>query len=74
MGLFVSHNGGVRWERISANGAIPTIWSPAIDPVDPDIVFAGRRPAEVYRSQDGGMQREKIAIDIARECSMAYPS
>src|SRR5207249_6314852 len=29
-GLFVSHNGGARWERISANGAngsVPTIWS-----------------------------------------------
>src|SRR6202040_3830276 len=58
-GLFVSHNGGARWERISVNGAnganeaVPTIWSLTIDPVDPDILFAGTRPAAVYRSRDG---------------------
>src|ERR1700730_6158090 len=62
-GLFVSHNGGARWEHISdnganrangangANGAVPTIWSLTIDPVDPDILFAGAadldRPAPV---------------------------
>jgi hypothetical protein len=42
-GLFVSHNGGARWERVSTNGALPTIWSLTIDPVDPDILFAGTR-------------------------------
>ena len=45
-GLFVSHNGGARWERITANGAngaMPTIWSLTIDPVDPNILFAGTR-------------------------------
>jgi photosystem II stability/assembly factor-like uncharacterized protein len=61
-GLFVSHNGGARWECVianganganganEANGALPTIWSLAIDPVDPDTLFAGTRPAAVYRS------------------------
>ena len=73
-GLFVSHNGGARWERISANGAgLPTIWSLTIDPVDPDILFAGTRPAAVYRSRDGGLQWEKLAVDIARECSIGIP-
>ncbi len=75
-GLFVSHNGGARWERISANGAngaLPTIWSLTIDPVDPDILFAGTRPAAVYRSRDGGLRWEKLAVDIARECSIGTP-
>ena len=72
-GLFVSHDGGARWERIGANGALPTIWSLAIDPVDPDILFAGTRPAAVYRSRDGGRQWEKLAVDIARECSIGTP-
>ena len=72
--MFVSHNGGARWERIGANGAtVPTIWSLAIDPVDPDILFAGTRPAAVYRSRDGGLQWEKLAVDIARECSIGIP-
>src|SRR5258707_146011 len=75
-GLFVSHDGGARWERLSAsgtNGAVPTIWSLAIDPVDPDILFAGTRPAAVYRSRDGGLHWEKLAVDIARECSIGTP-
>src|ERR1700694_672247 len=75
-GLFGSHNGGARWERITANGAngaVPTIWSLAIDPVDPDILFAGTRPAAVYRSRDGGLRWEKLAVDIARECSIGTP-
>ena len=69
----MSHNGGARWERITANGTLPTIWSLTIDPVDPDILFAGTRPAAVYRSRDGGLRWEKLAVDIARECSIGTP-
>ncbi len=69
-GLFVSHDGGARWERIGADGALPTIWSLAVDPVDPDILFAGTRPSGVYRSRDGGRHWEKLAIGAARECSI----
>src|SRR5262249_58743077 len=39
-GLFVSHDGGAQWERIGVQGAVPTIWSLAIDPIDPRILFA----------------------------------
>jgi photosystem II stability/assembly factor-like uncharacterized protein len=69
-GLFASHDGGARWECISVNGALPTIWSLTIDPVDPDILFAGTRPTGVYRSRDGGRRWDKLAIDAARECSI----
>jgi photosystem II stability/assembly factor-like uncharacterized protein len=62
-----------QWERRGANGALPTIWSLTIDPVDPDILFAGTRPAAVYRSRDGGRQWEKLAVDVARECSIGIP-
>jgi photosystem II stability/assembly factor-like uncharacterized protein len=72
-GLFVSYDCGARWERIGAAGALPTIWSLTIDPVDPDILFAGTRPAGVYRSRDGGRQWEKLAVDIAPECSIGIP-
>src|SRR4029077_19062905 len=54
-GLFVTREGGGRGEGTisangakganGANGALPTIWSLTIDPVDPDILFAGTRPA-----------------------------
>src|SRR5258708_10698896 len=75
-GLFVGRDGGARWERLTANGAngaAPTIWSLTIDPVDPDILFAGTRPAAVYRSRDGGRCWEKLAVDIAAECSIGTP-
>jgi len=72
-GLFMSHNGGAKWERIESQGDVPTIWSLAVDPIDPQILFAGTRPAGVYRSRDGGQRWEKLAVDIAKECSIGTP-
>jgi photosystem II stability/assembly factor-like uncharacterized protein len=72
-GLFASRNGGTRWERIGSDSTLPPIWSLTIDPAEPDILFAGMRPAGVYRSRDGGRHWEKLAVDIARECSIGTP-
>jgi photosystem II stability/assembly factor-like uncharacterized protein len=72
-GVFRSRDGGARWERVGEAGAVPTIWSLTIDPVDPDILFAGTRPAGVYRSRDGGRKWEKLPIDVAQECSIGTP-
>jgi photosystem II stability/assembly factor-like uncharacterized protein len=72
-GLFVSHNAGEKWERIGSQGEVPTIWSLAVDPIDPQRLFAGTRPAGVYRSRDGGQRWEKLALDIAKECSIGTP-
>jgi photosystem II stability/assembly factor-like uncharacterized protein len=69
-GLFVSHDGGARWERLGAEGALPTVWSLAVDPVDTDTIFAGTRPSGVYRSRDGGARWESLEIGAARECSI----
>lgn len=72
-GLFISDTGGEKWERIGAQGEVPTIWSLAVDPIDPRILFVGTRPAGVYRSRDGGQRWEKLAVDIAKECSIGTP-
>ena len=72
-GLFVSRDGGAKWERIGSEGNVPTIWSLAVDPVDPQILFAGTRPAGVYRSRDGGQHWDKLSVDIANECSIGTP-
>ena len=72
-GLFVSHDSGAHWDRLGTQGDLPTIWSLCVDPVDPNIIFAGTRPAGVYRSRDGGHHWEKLNIDIARECSIGTP-
>ena len=40
----------------------------AIDPADPDIIFAGTRPAALYRSTDGGRNWRKLPAEIVEEC------
>jgi len=72
-GFFVSRTSGAKWERIGAEGDVPMIWSLAVDPVDPDILFAGTRPAGIYRSRDTGQHWERLAVDIAKECSIGTP-
>ena len=72
-GLFVSHNSGAKWERLGTQGDLPTIWSLAIDPSNPDTLFAGTRPAGVYRSRDGGRHWERLHVDIATACAIGTP-
>jgi len=72
-GVFVSHTGGARWEHVTANGVLPTIWSMAVDPVDPRVLFAGTRPSGLYRSRDGGQKWEQLAIDLAQKCAIGVP-
>lgn len=72
-GLFASHDGGASWERIGVPGAVPTIWSLAVDPSDPDTIFAGTRPAAIHRSRDGGRQWEKLGVAVATQCAIGTP-
>ena len=67
-GIYRSDNRGESWERLdSPMNEIP-IWTLAIDPVDPKIIFAGTRPAALYRSTDEGRTWKKLAVEIADEC------
>jgi photosystem II stability/assembly factor-like uncharacterized protein len=45
------------------------VWKVALDPIDPDIIFAGTRPSALFRSDDGGQRWEKLAVDMAAECA-----
>jgi photosystem II stability/assembly factor-like uncharacterized protein len=69
-GLFGSHDGGATWARIGAQGDLPTIWTLAVDPADPRTLFAGTRPSGVYRSRDGGLRWEQLAVGAATQCSI----
>jgi photosystem II stability/assembly factor-like uncharacterized protein len=69
-GVFKSVDGGAKWERVGQQGDLPTVWSMAIDPVDPCVMFAGTRPSGVYRSRDEGRTWERLKVDIAMECSI----
>ena len=44
------------------------VWRIAIDPTNPDIIFAGTRPAALFRSIDGGRNWQKLPAEIVDEC------
>lgn len=48
-----------RWEHLSREPG--DVWAIVHDPRDPSILFAGTRPAGLYRSIDGGSEWEKLA-------------
>jgi photosystem II stability/assembly factor-like uncharacterized protein len=43
-------------------------WALAIDPAEPETLFAGTQPSAVFRSRDGGQRWEKLAMELAEEC------
>jgi photosystem II stability/assembly factor-like uncharacterized protein len=67
-GIYRSEDGGEHWERLdSPMNEIP-IWALAIDPIEPDTIFAGTRPGALFRSQDGGQHWEKLPVAVAEKC------
>ena len=72
-GVFRSRDGGASWSRVGAAGDLPTVWSLAVDPSDPQTVFAGTRPAAIYRSRDGGASWKRLDVAVATECSIGTP-
>jgi len=67
-GIYRSQDRGASFERMdSPMNGLP-VWKVALDPVDPNILFAGIRPAVLFRSRDGGQRWEKLAVEMAAEC------
>src|SRR2546427_2601847 len=71
LGLYRTDDAGAKWERVdtSMNGSM--VWSLAIDPVDPRVMFAGAGTPStpgIYRSTDAGKTWERLAVEIAAEC------
>ncbi len=74
-GLHRSTDGGDSWERIGAGAIDPeetpetaerrgadgvSVMSVAVDPADPDTIWAGTEPSAVFRSTDGGASWERV--------------
>ena len=67
-GIYKSRDGGQSFTRLDSPMNAIEVWKIAIDPTDPDIIFAGTRPAALYRSTDGGRNWRKLPADIVEEC------
>ena len=67
-GIYRSEDRGASWERLDSPMNTLPIWALAIDPIDPQILFAGTRPSALFRSQDGGVTWKKLDVALAEEC------
>jgi photosystem II stability/assembly factor-like uncharacterized protein len=70
-GLYRSEDRGANWKYVDSDLNPYYLWALAIDPVNPDVMYAGSgtpTPANIFRSTDGGMRWEKRPAEIVAEC------
>lgn len=70
-GLYRSDDGGTRWRLLDTPMSGSMVWSLAVDPVDPNVMFAGTGTPStpgVYRSTDAGKSWEHLPVAISEDC------
>ena len=70
-GLYRSDDGGTRWHLLDTPMSGSMVWSLAVDPVDPNVMFAGTGTPStpgVYRSTDAGKSWEPLPVEISKDC------
>ncbi len=70
-GLYRSNDAGETWRQIDSPLSRYTLWALAIDPQEPDVMFAGTgtpTPPGLFRSTDGGVRWEQRPVEIAEDC------
>ena len=63
-GFYASYDSGASWEKVSSPEQNLNIWSLTIDEENPETIFAGTRPAALYRSTDSGRVWEQLPVDV----------
>jgi photosystem II stability/assembly factor-like uncharacterized protein len=67
-GIYKSVDGGQSFERLDSPMNKMDVWRIAFDPTNPDTMFAGTRPAALFRSRDGGRNWQQLQVDMVEEC------
>ena len=67
-GIYRTGDGGDSWEKLESPMNEVPIWALAVDPVDPDTIFAGTRPSALFRTRDAGRTWDKLSVELVDEC------
>ena len=67
-GIYLSRDRGAAFQRLPSPMDGMRVWRVAIDPVDPDTIFAGSSPVLIHRSRDAGRTWEMVCDDFVDEC------
>ena len=75
-GLYRSADGGLNWHMVDSALNGYAIWTLAIDPTNPQVMYAGSgtpSPVAMFRSNDGGSTWERRPMEVAEECPIGLP-
>ncbi len=80
-GLYRTVDAAKNWELLSTGfgtgwpgSTSETVWSLAISPHNPNVIFAGLCPSQIYRSTDNGSSWQLLCPDLAPSCGVIlYP-
>ena len=73
VGLYRSVDNGASWELLESPMTGRQIWSVAVDPAEPNVIFAGTKPPALFRSSDGGRSWDLLSAGIPEECPIGPP-
>jgi len=71
LGLYRSDDAGAKWHLLENPMKGSVVWSMAIDPIDPAVMFAGTGTPStpgIFRSTDTGKSWTRLRVEIADDC------
>src|SRR5262249_58512577 len=71
LGLYGSDDGGGKWRLLENPMKGSMVWSMAIAPADPAVMFAGTGTPStpgIFRSTDAGKSWARLSVEIADDC------
>lgn len=67
-GCYRSEDSGSHWTQLPSPMDNLPVWELVFHPQNPDIMFAGTRPANVYRTRDGGRSWKRLNTGMSADC------